>query len=240
MLSFLDILVISIYFIIISGLGYYYSKRQKNTKDFFKGGERIPAWAAGLSLFGTALSPITFMAIPAKTYSSDWSYFLLNMSIFLAIPLVVNLFIPFYRRKNIKTAYEFLEIRFNLIIRLMGSGCFILYQIGRMGVVLFLPSIALNLVTDINIFVCISLMGGISLIYSLMGGIEAVIWTDVVQVFVLMIGVTLSLFIILSDTDGGLIGVIESAQLDNKFNTFDLTFSLKEPTVWVMLLGGFF
>jgi SSS family transporter len=240
MLSFIDILVISIYFIIISGLGYYYSKRQKNTKDFFKGGERIPAWAAGLSLFGTALSPITFMAIPAKTYSSDWSYFLLNMSIFLAIPLVVNLFIPFYRRKNIKTAYEFLEIRFNLIIRLMGSGCFILYQIGRMGVVLFLPSIALNLVTDINIFVCISLMGGISLIYTLMGGIEAVIWTDVVQVFVLMIGVTLSLLMIVSDTDGGLIGVIESAQLDNKFNTFDLTLSLKEPTVWVMLLGGFF
>ena len=82
MLSFLDILVISIYFIIISGLGYYYSKRQKNTKDFFKGGERIPPWAAGLSLFGTALSPITFMAIPAKTYTTDWSYFLLNMSVF--------------------------------------------------------------------------------------------------------------------------------------------------------------
>lgn len=240
MLSSLDILIISFYFIIISGLGYFYSKKQKNIKDFFKGGERIPSWAAGLSLFGTALSPITFMAIPAKTYSSDWSYFLLNMSIFLAIPLVINLFIPFYRKRNIKTAYEYLEIRFNLIIRLIGSGCFIIYQIGRMGVVLFLPSIALNLVTDMNIFVCISLMGGISLIYTLMGGIEAVIWTDVVQVFVLMSGVIISLLMIVSNTDGGLMGIVESAHLDKKFNTFDLTLSLKEPTVWVMLLGGFF
>jgi SSS family solute:Na+ symporter len=240
MLSFLDILVISLYFIVISGFGYFYSKRQKTTKDFFKGGERVPAWAAGLSLFGTALSPITFMAIPAKTYSTNWSYFLFNMSVFLAIPLVVYLFIPFYRKKNIKTAYEYLENRFNVIIRLMGSTCFILYQIGRMGVVLFLPSIALNLVTDMNIFVCISLMGGISLIYTLMGGIEAVIWTDVVQVFVLMAGVTVSLLMIVLDTEGGFMGIVETAQLDKKFNVFDLTLSMREPTVWVMLLGGFF
>ena len=240
MLSFLDISVISLYFILICGLGYYYSKRQNNTKDFFKGGERIPAWAAGLSLFGTALSPITFMAIPAKTYSTDWSYFLLNMSIFLAIPLVVYVFIPFYRKINIKTAYEYLEIRFNVIIRLMGSVCFILYQIGRMGVVLFLPSIALNLVTDLNIFVCISLMGGISLIYTLMGGIEAVIWTDVVQVFVLMAGVAVSLLMIVLGTEGGFMGIVETAQWNNRFNVFDLTLSLKAPTVWVMLLGGFF
>ena len=240
MLSSLDILVISFYFFFISALGYYYSRRQKNTKDFFKGGERVPAWAAGLSLFGTALSPITFMAIPAKTYSTDWSYFLLNMSVFLAIPLIVRVFIPFYREKNIKTAYEYLERRFNVLIRLIGSVCFILYQIGRMGVVLFLPSIALNLVTDLNIYVCISLMGGISLIYTLMGGIEAVIWTDVIQVFVLMSGVTISLLMIVWNTDGGFTSIVETARVNGKFNVFDLKLSIKEPTVWVMLLGGFF
>ncbi len=240
MLSFLDTSVIFFYFILILGLGSYYSRKQKNTKDFFKGGERVPAWAAGLSLFGTALSPITFIAIPAKTYTTNWSYFLLNMSVFLAIPLVVYLFIPYYRKKNIKTAYEYLENRFNVLIRLMGSIFFILYQIGRMGVVLFLPSIVLNLVTDMNIFVCISLMGGISLIYTLIGGIEAVIWTDVVQVFILMAGVTVSLLIIVLDTELGFIGIVETAQLEKKFNLLDLTLSLKEPTVWVMLLGGFF
>lgn len=240
MLPFFDILVIVIYFLLISGLGYYYSKRQKNTEDFFRGGQRIPFWAAGISIFGTALSPITFMAIPAKTYSTDWSYFLLNMSIFLSLPLVILLFIPYYRQKKLNTPYEYLEIRFSSIIRLLGSCCFILYQIGRIGVILFLPSIALNLVTGVDIFLCIALMGGVSLIYTLMGGIEAVIWTDVVQVFVLMGGVSLSLILIIIGTENGFSGIIEQAKIYGKFNAFDLTFSLKEPTVWVMLFGGFF
>ena len=240
MLAFFDILVITLYFILILGLGIYFSKRQKNTEDYFKARERVPSWAAGLSLFGTALSPITFMAIPAKTYSTDWSYFLLNMSVFLAVPLIVYLFIPYFRRKNIKTAYEYLEIRFSVIIRLVGSICFILYQIGRMGVVLFLPSIAINLVTGVDLFICISSMGVISLIYTLMGGIEAVIWTDVVQVFVLMGGVIISLAMNVINTDGGFEGILEIAHLEDKFNAFDLTLSLKEPTVWVMLFGGFF
>ena len=226
MLSFLDILIIALYFILILGLGIYFSKKQKNTEDYFKARERIPGWAAGLSLFGTALSPITFMAIPAKTYSTDWSYFLFNMSVFLAVPLVVYLFIPFYRKTNIKTAYEYLEIRFSVIIRLVGSICFILYQIGRMGVVLFLPSIALNLVTGIDLFICISLMGVISLIYTLLGGIEAVIWTDVVQVFVLMGGVIISLVMIVIKTEGGFESIFETAHLEEKFNAFDLTLSL--------------
>ena len=240
MLPFFDILVIVIYFLLISGLGYYYSKRQKNTEDFFRGGQRIPFWAAGISIFGTALSPITFMAIPAKTYSTDWSYFLLNMSIFLSLPLVILLFIPYYRQKKLNTPYEYLEIRFSSIIRLLGSCCFILYQIGRIGVILFLPSIALNLVTGVDIFLCIALMGGVSLIYTLMGGIEAVIWTDVVQVFVLMGGVSLSLILIIIDTENGFSGIIEQAKIYGKFNAFDLTLSLKEPTVWVMLFGGVF
>ena len=240
MLPFFDILVIVIYFLLISGLGYYYSKRQKNTEDFFRGGQRIPFWAAGISICGTALSPITFMAIPAKTYSTDWSYFLLNMSIFLSLPLVILLFIPYYRQKKLNTPYEYLEIRFSSIIRLLGSCCFILYQIGRIGVILFLPSIALNLVTGVDIFLCIALMGGVSLIYTLMGGIEAVIWTDVVQVFVLMGGVSLSLILIIIGTENGFSGIIEQAKIYGKFNAFDLTLSLKEPTVWVMLFGGFF
>ena len=180
------------------------------------------------------------MAIPAKTYSTDWSYFLLNMSIFLSLPLVILLFIPYYRQKKLNTPYEYLEIRFSSIIRLLGSCCFILYQIGRIGVILFLPSIALNLVTGVDIFLCIALMGGVSLIYTLMGGIEAVIWTDVVQVFVLMGGVSLSLILIIIDIENGFSGIIEQAKIYGKFNAFDLTLSLKEPTVWVMLFGGFF
>ncbi len=239
-LGFLDVLVIALYFLVLSWMGYFFSKRQKDTNDYFKGGGRVPWWAAGLSIFGTALSAITFMAIPAKTFSADWSYFMLNMTVILVAPLIVFLFIPFYRKLNITTAYEYLEIRFNIIVRLIGSLSFILFQVGRMGVVMFLPSIALNVVTGIDIFVCIALMGVISLIYTMMGGIEAVIWTDVMQVFVLLGGAILSLVLIMLAVDGGFSSIVEVAAENHKFNVVDLNWSLKQPTVWVMILGGIF
>ena len=239
-LNLLDIVVIALYFLVLSWMGYFFSKRQKDTNDYFKGGGRIPWWAAGLSIFGTALSAITFMAIPAKTFATNWSYFTLNMTIFMVAPVIIFLFIPFYRKQNVTTAYEYLENRFNLTIRLIGSLSFILFQIGRMGVVLFLPSIALNVVTGIDIFVCIALMGMVSLIYTMLGGIEAVIWTDVIQVIVLLGGAILSLLLIILKIDGGFSSIIEIASESHKFNIFDLTLSLKQPTVWVMLLGGAF
>ncbi len=239
-LNYLDFIIIALYFSVLAWMGYFFSKRQKNTNDYFKGGGRIPWWAAGLSIFGTALSAITFMAIPAKTFATDWSYFMLNMTIFLVAPIIVFLFIPFYRKLNITTAYEYLEVRFNLVVRLIGSFSFILFQIGRMGVVLFLPSIALNVVTGIDIFVCIALMGIVSLIYTMMGGIEAVIWTDVMQVIVLMGGAILSLILIITAIDGGFSTIVGTAIDNNKFNIIDLSWSLKQPTVWVMLVGGIF
>ena len=239
-LTFWDLVVIAIYFGILGWMGYYFSKRQKDTDDYFKGGGRIPWWAAGLSIFGTALSAITFMAIPAKTFATDWSYFTLNMTIFLVAPLVILLFIPFYRKLNLTTAYEYLEQRFNLAVRLLGSASFILYQIGRMGVVLFLPSIALNVVTGINIFACIGVMGAISLLYTILGGIEAVIWTDVVQVIVLLGGALLSLGLIIAHIEGGFSSIVQTGIQNHKFNLIDLEFSLKQPTFWVMLVGGLF
>ncbi|UBM58676.1 sodium/solute symporter [Marinilongibacter aquaticus] len=238
--SELDIVVIVIYFLILSWMGYVFSKRQNDTDDYFKGGGRIPWWAAGLSIFGTALSAITFMAVPAKTFATDWSYFVFNMTIFLVAPLIVLLFIPFFRKLNVATAYAFLENRFSLGIRLIGSVSFIVYQIGRMGVVLFLPSIALNVVTGIDIFVCIALMGSVSMLYTLLGGIEAVIWTDVMQVLVLLGGAVLSLVLIGAKVDGGFAAIVETASVNHKFNLVDFTFSLKQPTVWVMLIGGVF
>lgn len=239
-LYLLDFIVIALYFLILAVMGWFFSRRQKNTEDYFKGGGRVPWWAAGLSIFGTALSAITFMAIPSKTFATDWSYFMLNMTIFMVAPFIIYVFIPFYRRLNITTAYEFLEMRFNLAVRLMGSISFILFQVGRMGVVLFLPSIALNVVTGMDIFLCIALMGVISLVYTMMGGIEAVIWTDVMQVIVLLGGALLSLAVIIMSVDGGLVTMAETASQHHKFNIIDLSLSLKQPTLWVMLLGGVF
>lgn len=138
-LGLVNILVIIGYFAVLAGIGIYFSRRQKSTNDYFKGGGRIPWWAAGLSLFGTALSAITFMAIPSKAYATNWSYVLFNTGIVFVAPVIVYVFIPFFRRLNITTAYEYLEIRFNVFIRVICSLAFIIFQVGRMGVVLFCP-----------------------------------------------------------------------------------------------------
>ena len=236
----LNSVVVFIYFAILVIIGWYFSRRQKNSTDYFKASGRIPWWAVGLSIFGTALSAITFMAIPAKAYATDWSYILMNAGIILVAPLIILLFIPFYRKLDITTAYEYLELRFNLATRLICSISFILFQIGRMGIVLLLPSIALHVVTGIDIFLCISLMGVLSLVYTMMGGIEAVVWTDAMQVVVLMGGALFAVFYISDNIDGGFSSIIHEGMASSKFAMASTDFDLMNPTLWTVLLATIF
>ena len=173
--------VLVVYFSGLLYMGIYFSRREKSTEDFFKASGRVPWWAAGLSIFGTMLSAITFMALPAKTFATDWRYFFGAMTIPIIAPFIIFFFLPFYRRLNITTAYEYLEQRFNLVARLIGSIMFIALQIGRIGIVMFLPSIALSVVTGIDVRICILAMGILCTTYTVLGGIEAVIWNDVIQ-----------------------------------------------------------
>jgi len=239
-LGVVNTIVIAIYFLLMAWIGFYFSKKQKNTDDYFKGGGRLPWWAVGLSIFGTSLSAITFMAIPAKAYATDWSYMLFNAGIVLVVPVILFLFIPFYRKLNVTTAYEYLEQRFNPLIRVICSIAFILFQIGRMGIVMFLPAIALNVVTGFDIFLCIGLMGILSLIYTMMGGIEAVVWTDALQVVVLLGGAILAIIISAFSIPGGFSTIIAEAGEVGKFSLGSLDFNLKQSTVWTVLIATVF
>lgn len=239
-LGFFNIIVIALYFIVLTFIGFYFSKKQKNENDYFKGGGRLPWRTVGLSIFGTSLSAITFMAIPAKAYATDWSYMLMNAGILLVVPIIIKLFIPFFRKLNVTTAYEYLEIRFNVFVRVVCSIAFILFQIGRMGVVLLLPAIALNVVTGFDIFLCIGLMGFLSLVYTMVGGIEAVVWTDALQVLVLMGGAIWVLVYACLDVEGGMMSIIHEASADSKFYLGSTTWDLKQSTIWTVLIATFF
>lgn len=239
-LGWINSLVIAVYFLLLVWMGWFFSKRQKNTDDYFRGGKRVPWWAVGMSIFGTALSAITFMAVPAKTYATDWSYLWLNAGIIAVAPVIILLCIPFYRSLDITSAYEYLEKRFNIAARLIGSVSFILFQIGRMGVVLFLPAIALNVVTGIDVMLCIALMGVFSLAYTLLGGIEAVIWTDALQVVVLLGGAILALILISLDVDGGFFEIISIGMAENKFHLGDLSVDFQNPVMLTVVLSGIF
>ena len=235
-----DLAVMVLYFAALVLIGFYFSKRQKSSDDYFKGGQRIPWWAAGLSLFATSLSAITFMSIPAKSYATDWSYILFNSGIVLICPVIIYLFIPYFRKLNISTAYEYLEVRFNYATRLICSLAFIVYQVGRMGVVLYLPSIAIHIVTGMDIFLCIALMGIFSIIYTRMGGIEAVVWTDALQTVILLGGALYAAIHILNSTGLGLAGTVQTAVESGKFYLGSTKFDLTNASMWTVLIATIF
>ena len=230
--------VVVIYLLFMVLLGFYFMRREEGTNTFFKGGQRIPWWAAGMSIFATMLSAITYMSIPAKSYATDWQYYIMAITIFILVLPVVRYYLPFFRRLNVTTAYEYLEKRFNYPIRLLTSSLFQVFLVARMALVLFLPSLALTTVTGINIYLCIVLMGVITILYCTMGGVEAVIWGDVIQGFVLLGGAILVVIFMISGTEGGLNRVIDITIENEKMKMFDFVFDLSKTTFWVVLLGG--
>lgn len=230
--------VLFLYLLISLLVGFYFARKQNSTQDYFLGGGRIPWWASGLSVFGTLLSALTFMAIPAKSFLTDWSYFFLNITAILIVPVIVFLFIPYFNKLKINTAYEFLEKRFNYFARVLGSLSFILFQLGRIGIVLLLPSLAIAIVTGMSVDMCILLMGVLCVVYTTFGGIEAVIWTDVLQVVVLMGGSILAIFWILGQTDITLTEAYTFAIDNNKINLANMDWNFVDATFWVVFLGG--
>jgi len=232
--------VLGIYLGLLVAVGLYIARRNRTARDFFLAGGRIPWWAAGLSIFGTQLSAITFLAIPAKTYSTDWTHIVLSLGILAVAPIVIFCFLPHLRQRGVTSAYEFLERRFSPGLRLFGALSFVLFQLGRMGIVLLLPALALSAVTGVDLFLCILAMGILSTLYTVLGGIEAVIWTDVLQVFVLLGGALAAIVIITLGLDGGFGEVIETAKMNDKLHLVDIDLSLANDGILVLLLASLF
>ncbi len=235
----LDYTLLILYLAVLMGMGVYFSKREKTTKDYLLAGQRIPYWAAGLSMLATGISSIGFMAIPAKAFATDWVYFTAVVIWFIAVPFINSTIVPFYHKLKITSAYEFLEARFNIVVRLIVAGIFCLFQIlGRMSVVLFLPALALSAVTGIDKYTCILLMGVFATVYTVMGGMEAVIWTDVLQLIVLMGGALLCIVLVLSDIDGGVGTFFEVALDDRKMTMAIFKWDYTEAVLWIVLLNA--
>lgn len=236
-----DFLILGAYLAAMIGVGIFFSFRNKNSDDFFRGGQRIPWFVAGLSIFATMLSSVTFIAIPAKAYMTNWVYFLVNMTAVLVTPAVVYVFLPFFRNIDATSAYEYLEKRFNRFIRLFASASFIIFQIGRMAIVMYLPALAISAITPLSEIQCILLMGLLSVIYCTMGGLEAVVWTDTIQSFILLGGPLFCILLILYRLDGGIGQFVSMSMADNKFHWVNLDFSsasMMTAALWVVVLGG--
>ena len=234
--------VVGLYLLLMVSIGYFFMKREaaSSTDAYFRGGKRIPWWVAGLSIFATMLSAITFMAIPAKAYAGNMNSWIGMWPMVIIIPLVVHYYLPFFRKLNVTSAYEFLEQRFNLASRLIASALFMLFHVGRVAIVLYLPALALSSVTDIDIYLAILSIGILCIAYTVMGGLEAVVWTDAIQAIVLLGGALLCILVIVFQMEGGLGKIIEVTQSDSKLLTADwgtLDLGSSTNSAWVILLG---
>jgi SSS family solute:Na+ symporter len=229
-----------IYLACMVWIGFVTGQKSQSTDNFFNAGGRIPSWAAGLSIYGTQISAITFMAMPALVYATDWTLMIGSVMILPIVYIVARYYIPFFRKVSVTSAYEYLEHRFSGTVRLLGSLSFILFQMGRMGIVLYLPAVAIASVTGIDIYLLITIMGVICIIYTVMGGIEAVVWTDVAQVVILMGGAILCLVIAIINIDGGLAKLIDVGLQDHKFTLFKLGWDASDTVLWVCIVGFFF
>jgi SSS family transporter len=178
------------------------------------------------------------MTIPAKAYTTNWTYYpMLWMILLISFP-VIKYYLPYFRKLNVTSAYEILEQRFNLFTRLLASALFSIFMIVRMAIVLYLPSLALTAVTGIDIYLCIVLMGLVTIVYCTMGGVEAVIWGDVVQGLILVCGAIFAVVYLAVGTEGGVMGCIDLALENDKLRLFDWSNSWSQATWWVIIIGG--
>ena len=226
------------YFCGLAVMGGWFMRKKKSADDYFKGGGRIPWWAAGISIFAAMFSSITFLAVPALAYMSDWRYAPKCACIALIPPLVIGCYLPFFRKLNLTCAYEYLELRFNLACRLFASLAFNLFMVARVAVVAYLPALAVSAATGADVNACIVAVCLLTIVYCAFGGIEAVIWSDVVQGAVLLGGALLILVLLAAGSDGGVAGVAAAAGGAGKLRMIDAAFDFSRPVIWVVLIGG--
>ena len=235
-LTGIDWAIIVVYLGSMIGVGVYWylRDRQGTASEFFLGSRAIPFWAAGVSLYATNTSSISYIAIPAKAFETDWQYMMNKLITIVGLMFVAVWIVPLLRRLDLVSVFNYLEMRFHPAIRMIGSAlCMAMHVGGRMSVVLFLPALAIATITGIDVVISILIMGVCTIVYTAMGGMRAVVWTDFVQVIVLMGGALFAIFFIFNAL--GSEAIYATAAAFDKTKLVNLSFDLTQPTVWGFL-----
>lgn len=239
--TMIDLAIVIIYLAAVLFAGMYFSKKSMTGKEYFKGDGTIPWWVTSVSIFATLLSPISFLSIAGNSYNGTWVLWFAQLGIFIAVPLTIRLFLPVYSKLKIDTAYHYLELRYKSKgLRVLGALLFIIYQIGRMSIIMYLPSVVLAPLVGININILIIIMGIIAIVYSYGGGLKSVLWTDFIQGLVLIAGVVFTLIYLVFSIDGG-IGTIFTTLQNGKFlapNEVIFDPNILKSSVFIILVGA--
>jgi solute:Na+ symporter, SSS family len=238
-LAWIDYAVIAAYFVLLTGIGLYFSK-QESSLEFSLGNRSVRWWAAGISMFATGASAISFMAIPALAFATNlvWLFFF-----FVFIPgyfVTAYLIFPLLRRMEITSTYEYLERRFNRTLRIIASLQCILFQtVAKASVVLVLPALAISSVTGINVYTSVIIMGVITTVYTAIGGFEAVIWTEVFQAALMLLAPLAIIVVALGALPGGPGDFISIGMELHKFDFALVTWDVAVPAFWILMTMQF-
>ncbi|MCC6486877.1 MAG: sodium/solute symporter [Candidatus Hydrogenedentes bacterium] len=236
----LNYVVLVLYLGAMVGVGLYFARRQKNARDFFLAGNRMPWIVVAMSVFASITSAVSFMGVPGIVYRENVSILVGIAMLPVVSPLIILLFFPFYRRLNVTTSYEYVLRRFGPSARYAVSGLFVLARLGWLGTIIYAPALAFSAVTGFDMWISIIVMGALGTFYTALGGIEAVIRTDVIQ-FVVMVGGAIWVAVALAiEVPGGVPAILQTAADTGHLNLYEWRPSLTEMTVGAVMVSYFF
>jgi solute:Na+ symporter, SSS family len=240
MTKWIDLLVVIVYLGFIAGLGLHFSRRQTSTENYFVAKRSVPFWALGLSMMATLVSSVTFVAYPGSSYAGNWSLLIPGFMLIAMLPFVAKVIIPFYREEVRMSAYEYFQARFGRPARVYAALAFSLAHFSKMGFVLYLMALTIASMTGWDIVTVIVAVAVVMIFYTVIGGIEAIVWSDVIQGFVMWVGIAISLGFLLFLPHGGPSAVIGVAAHNGKFSFGDPAWDFTRPTIPVAVLYGTF
>jgi SSS family solute:Na+ symporter len=235
-----DTLVIAAYMIVLVGIGIRMAGRQKTTDAYFVAGRTVPGWAAGLSLLATIITSVTFIAYPGAAYAGDWNLLVPGLLFVFVILSIGPVIVPFFRHVVSMSVYEYFGKRFGAAVRMYSSFAFAAGHFAKMGFVFYLLALAVAGFTGWSIPFLIFSLGVVTIFYTFIGGLRAVIWTDVAQGFLLWTGIAVTLVLLLLSPQARPGAMFHLLAANHKFGLGSMNFDLARPTFWTMALYGFF
>ncbi len=231
----LDWFVLAIYALIVVAIGVYTGRKEKNTDDYFLGGRQMPWWAVMISIYATSLSALTFIGVPGAAYMEDFRYLQFALGDLVGRVIISFLLLTAYYKQRVTTVYQLLGERFGPRSQDAGTLFFLVTRLLASGVRLAGCAIALAVVFQINFNVAIALIAFVALVYTMAGGIKAVIWTDTMQFILFMLAAGIALFTVITALPNGFSDFIQIGNEGNKFKIFHFSFKSSDPDYWLSL-----
>ena len=241
-MHWIDYTIVVASILLAIGMGIYFAHRQKDTATYFTGSGKVPAWAVGISIFATLISSVTFLAYPGSAYSGNWVLLVQGLMVPIVLFALIGTIVPLFRKVIKLSAYEYFERRFGAPARYYSSVAFVLTHFTKMGSVFYLVSMALAAFMNIDIYVVIGVLAVTIIVLTLLGGMEAIIWMDVIQGFLLIGGGLMSVFFLLFavGTPYGPSDILSTAWEAGKISVGPFDWDFCQTTFWVMVFNGFF